>query len=157
MRASGEITTEKEIQDAIHSLKIILGDINEFTVIIDERLVPRSYGFLVELKGDKGGLPILSFPANISSKCNLIGLNASNCPALLHDFLQKNNETYAVYVKRQMLGVPTIRLLAPGTFTVYREWKASTSPIGSGQIKVSTVIYSVEIRDWLLNHVVEEI
>jgi hypothetical protein len=54
MRASGEFVSEKELQDAIRAQDTILGSVNEFTTIIDDRYVPRGYGFLVELQGSPG-------------------------------------------------------------------------------------------------------
>jgi hypothetical protein len=78
-------------------------------------------------------------------------------PERLHNYLLDINDTYAQYTSRNVLRTPTVRILEPGTFRLYREWKTKNSPAGSGQIKVPTVVYNVDIRDWLLDHVVDEV
>ncbi|KAF8061520.1 GH3 auxin-responsive promoter [Lyophyllum atratum] len=138
MRASAEFVTEKELVDAVHSLSDILGNVAEFTVMIDDRPVPRAYGFLVELEGRPGP-------------------NAKSGPSHLNDFLKSRNDTFAYFSSRQLLGIPRFRRLAPGTFRSYREWKASKNANGGGQIKVPTIVSDEEVVDWLLNRVMEEI
>lgn len=67
MRASGEFVTEKELQDAIQAQDNILGSVVEFTTILDERFVPRAYGFLVELQGPPGlSLSIFEFSRSLT-------------------------------------------------------------------------------------------
>lgn len=156
MRASGEFTTERELQDVIRSLKDTLGTVTEFTVIVDDRAVSRAYGFLVELEGNPSSL-YGPFCFEKFSPGWWPGPRASTSPSLIHEMLLKTNETYAQFSSRGMIRVPTIRLLAPNTFRSYREWKSRKSPAGSGQVKVPTVVYDIETRDWLLERVVTEI
>lgn len=138
MRASGEFVTEIELLDAVHTVLDSLGNVTEFTVIVDDRPVPRAYGYLMELAGNPGP-------------------KAKFAPSHLNDFLRSTNDTFAYFSSRQLLGTPTIRLLAPGSFRSYREWKVSNNALGSGQIKVPTITTDQEVVDWLLNRVVGEI
>jgi len=55
------------------------------------------------------------------------------------------------------IGDPTIRILKPGTFKEYRHWKAETSGINSGQIKVPTMVTDPATCGWLAKRVVLEI
>ena len=62
IRVANEYVTEKQLQNAIHSLKDTLGQVMEFSVIVDDRKTPRSYGFLVELQDEPGSSsPILCY------------------------------------------------------------------------------------------------
>ncbi|KAG5650870.1 hypothetical protein H0H81_010713 [Sphagnurus paluster] len=54
MRLTQEFVTEKELLNAMQSVTDTLGDVLEFTVIPDERPLPRTYGFLVELQNELG-------------------------------------------------------------------------------------------------------
>lgn len=75
----------------------------------------------------------------------------------LHSYLLAANDTYTEFFSRGVLSIPTVRILERGTFRSYREWKAQNTLSGSGQIKVPTVVYDVQVRDWLLERVVEEV
>jgi len=62
IRVANEYVTEKQLQNAIHSLKDTLGQVMELSVIVDDRKTPRSYGFLVELQDEPGSSsPILFY------------------------------------------------------------------------------------------------
>lgn len=54
LRIAGEFISEKELHDAIDVLKGTLGRVPEFTMAVDERKIPRAYGFFVELEGVPG-------------------------------------------------------------------------------------------------------
>ncbi|GLB35342.1 putative GH3 auxin-responsive promoter [Lyophyllum shimeji] len=138
MRAAGEFVTDKELLDAVHAVSDTLGNVTEFTVIIDDRRIPRAYGFLVELNGSPGP-------------------KAKDAPSRLNDFLRSTNDTFAYFSSRGGVGTPTIRVLAPGTFRSYREWRINNSALGGGQIKVPTITVDDQVVEWLLVRVVEEI
>ncbi|KAF5387085.1 hypothetical protein D9615_001837 [Tricholomella constricta] len=138
MRVAHEFVTEKDLLNAALSLTSTLGEVIEFTVIIDDRPLPRAYGFMVELNGTPGP-------------------NAKSASSRLYDFLKSTNDTFAYFASRQLLGRPSIRLLAPGTFRRYREWKASNDLVGGGQIKVPMITLDEKAVGWLLNRVVEEV
>ncbi|KAI5985503.1 GH3 auxin-responsive promoter-domain-containing protein [Pisolithus albus] len=77
------------------------------------------------------------------------GANISAAPAALHDHLQKNNENYLKDSRVGKIGVPCVRVVRPGTFGDYREWKVRTKGGASGQVKVPIVIWSETDREWL--------
>jgi hypothetical protein len=64
---------------------------------------------------------------------------------------------YAKYFGENIIGDPTIRILKPGTFKEYRHWKAETSGINSGQIKVPTMLTDPVTCGWLVKRVVLEV
>ncbi|KAF8888329.1 GH3 auxin-responsive promoter-domain-containing protein [Infundibulicybe gibba] len=41
----------------------------------------------------------------------------------------------------------------PGTFGAYRSWRIQVSGSGGGQVKVPTIVYSPEVRDWIAGRV----
>ena len=55
------------------------------------------------------------------------------------------------------IGDPTIRLLKPGTFKEYRHWKAETSGINAGQIKVPAMLTDPVTLEWLAERVIIEV
>lgn len=54
LRALGEYVSDKDLLDAVESMTEILGNVLEFTVILDDRPTPRAYGFLMEFDGRPG-------------------------------------------------------------------------------------------------------
>lgn len=64
---------------------------------------------------------------------------------------------YTKYSGEKIIGHPTIRILKPGTFKEYRHWKAETSGINSGQIKVPTMLTDLVTCGWLVKRVVLEV
>jgi len=65
---------------------------------------------------------------------------------------------YASYSEGEnIISDPTIRILKPGTFKEYRHWKAETSGINSGQIKVPTMLTDPATCGWLAKRVVLEV
>jgi hypothetical protein len=67
------------------------------------------------------------------------------------------NEGYKKYSDGGFIGDPTIRIVAPGTFRAYREWKIETSGFSPGQIKVPVTIADAEARDWVVRRVMFEV
>ena len=55
------------------------------------------------------------------------------------------------------IGDPTIRILKPGTFREYRHWKAETSGINAGQIKVPIMVTDPATLEWLSERVMIEV
>lgn len=85
------------------------------------------------------------------------GPNAHSALEELQSTLSDGNEAYKGFVATGHIGAPTIRVLAPGTFGSYREWKVQANGGGNGQIKVPTVLFDTETVDWLSKRVVHEI
>lgn len=46
------MVSEKQLADAIFAAQAALGPIVEFTVVVDDRTLPASLGYLVEVQGD---------------------------------------------------------------------------------------------------------
>ena len=67
------------------------------------------------------------------------------------------NEGYTKYSDGGFIGDPTIRIVAPGTFKAYRQWKIETSAFPSGQIKVPVTMADANTRDWVVQRVVSEV
>ncbi|KAF8888328.1 GH3 auxin-responsive promoter [Infundibulicybe gibba] len=139
MRLGVEFVTEAELRKAVASLADVVGVVMEFSVVVDDRTFPRRYGFLLELEGE---------PAP----------DADTAPHRLHDHLCAANDTYTQFTKgNSTVGVPSVRIVAPGTFGAYRSWRIQVSGSGGGQIKVPTIVYNPEVRDWIAGRVVREL
>ncbi|KAF8892912.1 GH3 auxin-responsive promoter-domain-containing protein [Infundibulicybe gibba] len=138
MCVSAEFVSEAELHRAVGSIEDIVGRVMEFSVVIDDRWFPRRYGFLLELKSEPG-------PHSHAAPCRL------------QEYLFSTNGTFAQFSSDSEVGVPSVRVLAAGTFSEYRSWRVRVSGGGSGQIKVPTVVYNPEVRDWLVEHVVQEL
>jgi hypothetical protein len=68
-----------------------------------------------------------------------------------------SNAGYKKYTDGGFIGDPTIRIVAPGTFKAYRQWKIETSDFAPGQIKVPVTIADLETREWLVERVLYEV
>ncbi|KAI6030598.1 hypothetical protein F5J12DRAFT_801627 [Pisolithus orientalis] len=53
--------------------------------------------------------------------------------------------------------IPTIRVLKPGTFGEYRQWKIEVANAGSGQAKVPVLLSDNTAREWMLARVQREL
>lgn len=53
--------------------------------------------------------------------------------------------------------IPTVRILKPGTFAEFRQWRAENMNIGPGQVKVPVVLLDDASRKWILEMVVGEL
>jgi GH3 auxin-responsive promoter len=84
------------------------------------------------------------------------GRNPAQALVIVQERLQQD-VTYKKYCDDSYTGDPTIRILKPGTFKEYRQWKGDTSSISSGQIKVPTMLTDPVAIDWLANRVVLEV
>ncbi|KAF8888224.1 GH3 auxin-responsive promoter [Infundibulicybe gibba] len=140
MRVAGEFVSEAELHQAVRSIEDDIGRVTEFTVVVDDRRFPQRYGFLLELESELEP-----------------GFRAHAVPHRLQEFLASTNSTFARFNSDSVVGEPSVRVLAAGTFSGYRSWKVGVSGGGSGQTKVPTIIYDPEARDWLLGHVVQEL
>ena len=153
-RVGGEFFTESFLREIIGSLsEDSIGRILEFTTVLDERNKLPAYGFLVELDGEIG---ILCFDLKSRLPTSSPGRNPAQALVVVQERLQKD-AAYKNYCDDSFAGDPTIRILKPGTFKEYRQWKGDTSGISSGQIKVPTMLTDPVTIDWLANRVVLEV
>lgn len=84
------------------------------------------------------------------------GRNPAQALVIVQEKLQKD-AAYKSYCDDAYAGDPTMRILKPGTFKEYRQWKGDTSGISSGQIKVPTMLTDPVAIDWLAKRVVVEV
>ncbi|KAF8888221.1 GH3 auxin-responsive promoter [Infundibulicybe gibba] len=138
MRVAGEFVSEAELHRAVRLVEDVIGRVLEFSVVIDDRWFPRRYGFLLELEGEPGP-------------------HAHTAPRRLQEYLSSTNSTFARFNSDSMVGGPSVRVLAPGTFSEYRSWRIGLLGSGSGQMKIPTIIHDPETRDWLVGRVVREL
>ncbi|KIM36506.1 hypothetical protein M413DRAFT_78132 [Hebeloma cylindrosporum] len=137
-RIRNEFISESFLRDIMGSLtENTIGRILEFTTVQDYRKPLRAYGFFVELEGE-------------------IGRNPTRAIAIVKDKLQ-TDKGYKFYSESDGIGDPTIRILKSGTFKEYRHWKAETSAINAGQIKVPTMVADPVTVEWLAERVVIEV
>ncbi|KAF8647396.1 hypothetical protein AX16_006738 [Volvariella volvacea WC 439] len=141
MQTYAEKISERELRMAVDAVKKVLGEVTEFAFIADGRSQPRSYGLLVELA-----------PSSAAST------RASSHDAI--EVLDKQLKQDVDYLRQRdggVIGQPTIRVLSTGTFKAFRDWKIEMNIIGSGQIKVPTVVHDPKTTSWFLERVIGEI
>ncbi|KIJ08437.1 hypothetical protein PAXINDRAFT_88847, partial [Paxillus involutus ATCC 200175] len=148
MRFYQFMTTEKEITDTVTSVApSTIGRIIAFTVVLDARKPPATYGFLVELAGDLG--PSLLVGALLWPKPELASQK-------ILDVLIESNPNIQVSMNSGKLRKPTIRIVEPGTFREFRQWKLEKVTGNLGQIKVPVVLNDAESVEWICKNVVDE-
>ncbi|KAF8837395.1 hypothetical protein BDN67DRAFT_991779 [Paxillus ammoniavirescens] len=137
IRLGGAMTSEKQLADAIFAAQDALGSIVEFTVVVDDRTMPPTFGYLVEVQGE-------------------LRASAAHAPAQVEADLCRSNPNIKRSLELQTIGSPTIRVLKPGTFREYRRLKIEASNSGSGQMKVPVVMWDQTAQEWMLQRVERE-
>lgn len=74
----------------------------------------------------------------------------------LHACLSRHNENYLRETQTGKVAPPVVRILRPGTFGEFRDWKVRVTGVAAGQIKVPLVVWDEELRNWLAERVVQE-
>ncbi|KAH7905595.1 GH3 auxin-responsive promoter [Hygrophoropsis aurantiaca] len=138
IRLTGSITSEKQLADAIFATQDTLGQVMEFTVVVDDRVMPRGFGYLVEVQGAVGPAPELA--------CGK-----------LREVLCLSNQGVRETFNLGTLGNPTIRILQPGTFSDFRKWKVALAETGVGQTKVPVVLWDPVVQQWMFERVIQEV
>ncbi|KAI8820286.1 GH3 auxin-responsive promoter [Fimicolochytrium jonesii] len=143
IRLANEYTTEDELTQAAAAACKVLGIASEFTVLPENEHMPPSYGFVLELGYGMSADPLIPLgPAARQA------IQSQICSA---------NDNYKRELASGKLGLPTIRLLAPGTFRDYRDIKVRESKSGWGQIKIPAAVYDERTKEFLLERVVAEL
>ncbi|KIK81405.1 hypothetical protein PAXRUDRAFT_27885 [Paxillus rubicundulus Ve08.2h10] len=119
---------------AISSEDII--QVHEFTVVVDDRKSPTTVGYIVE--------------GPLGSKLHLARQK-------LFDALAAKNIGHLRARNLGRFGLPTIRIVKPGTFMEYRLRKAEKLGSGAGQIKVPVVLSQSAAIEWLEERVIQEL
>ncbi|KAH7926609.1 hypothetical protein BV22DRAFT_1128079 [Leucogyrophana mollusca] len=137
IRLGGAMTSEKQLADAIFAAQDALGQVLEFTVMIDDRVLPCRFGYLVEVQGTVAA--------------------SSKALEQLRDDLCRSNVNIKRSLELKTIGEPTIRILKPGTFRDFRKWKIESSNSGAGQMKVPVVLWDQAAQNWMLERVIQEV
>ncbi|KAH7918900.1 hypothetical protein BV22DRAFT_1134237 [Leucogyrophana mollusca] len=138
VRLSMGTATGKTLTDAIFSAEESLGKIVEFTVLVDERVMPSRIGFLVEVEG-------------------AVGPDAHTVVQQLRDYLSLSSEILQRNFDGGGMNSPSVRIVKPGTFRDFRQWKVEMTGSGVGQTKVPTVLLDDAAKEWALERVVQEL
>ncbi|KAI6044750.1 GH3 auxin-responsive promoter [Pisolithus marmoratus] len=125
---------KQHVTAAILAVQDVLGPVVEFTAIIDSRGGTPILGYLVEVHGD-------------------LHPEAAKAPTKLHNELRRLNEEF----DPQRMQMPTIRILEPGTFGEYRQWRVEVANSGGGQTKVPVLMRDITAREWMLARVRREL
>ncbi|KAI9573262.1 GH3 auxin-responsive promoter [Boletus coccyginus] len=116
------MVTEKELRAAMSSVgPNILAKVVDWTATSDDRCVPATIGFFVELASDQ--VPDLAL-----------------APERMLDQLSRTNQNVAFCLANDFFGKPTIRLVRPGTFSDFRQLKLDEGCDSLGQIKVPVAL-----------------
>ncbi|KIM55204.1 hypothetical protein SCLCIDRAFT_1221347 [Scleroderma citrinum Foug A] len=137
-RFGGAMVTETQLASAIFAAQDALGPVAEFTVVFDNRAMPPSLGFLVEIQ-DEICPKADEAPAQV-----LANLGTSN-PNVLHG------------IGRQAMGRPTVRIVRPGTFCDFRRRKTEAAGGSAGQAKVPVVMWDAASQEWMFERVEREV
>ncbi|KAG0700450.1 GH3 auxin-responsive promoter [Suillus ampliporus] len=133
------VVTEAQLVQSLSSeIQDTIGQVMEFTCFKDTRDLPSTVGFFVELAQEPGTSPHLA-------KQRLL------------DVLSGVNENIRRAYDAGAFGMPTIRIVKPGTFTQYRKWKGEAAVIGTCQVKVPVVMSDSTAQEWIMNRVELEI
>ncbi|KAI6033656.1 hypothetical protein BKA83DRAFT_4179267, partial [Pisolithus microcarpus] len=131
IRIANEVATETQLRSVVDETSDLLGGVSEFCVCPDYRESVGRYAFLVELQGN-------------------LGANTITAPSAFHASLHHLNENYLRGSLSGKIGVPAVRVLRPGTFGDFREWKIRTSGgAAAGQVKAPVVVWDEGCRMWL--------
>ncbi|KAI6044746.1 hypothetical protein EDC04DRAFT_259637 [Pisolithus marmoratus] len=132
--AGGELT-EKHITTAILAVQDdTLAPIVKFTTTVDSRSGIPTLGYLVEVNGE-------------------LHPEAAKAPLTLHNELRRLNEDF----DPQRIQIPTIRVLEPGTFGKYRQWKVEVINSGGRQARVPVLMSENAARERVLVWVRKEL
>ena len=133
-----------------------IGHVVDWTSTVDERQVPYTIGFFVELAGDEGMslFPFCCVSLFISSIVSDSMLTGER----VLDVLSRSNEKITRAFTHGLLGKPTIRIVERGTFSKFRQLKLDEGAAQSlGQVKVPVVLPKAAYVAWFANQVVKEL
>ncbi|KAI9459008.1 GH3 auxin-responsive promoter [Boletus coccyginus] len=133
------MVSEKELSAAMSSVgQNILEKVIGWTATMDNRRVPATIGFFVELASEQ--VPDLAL-----------------APEHVLDELLRSHKLIVRAFERELFSKPTIRLVRPGTFSDFRQLKLDEGSSNLGQIKVPVVLLKAEYVTWFSDRVVDEL
>ncbi|KAH7905159.1 GH3 auxin-responsive promoter [Hygrophoropsis aurantiaca] len=136
--SAGVSITETQIIAGILAGEKSLGKVKEFTVIIDERASLRQFGYFVELQ-------------------DALRPNAHLALHEVHDELRRINYDVNLHFSNKAIGETTIRILKPGSFSDYRQWRLDIARTAAGQTKVPVFVTDEVTKEWLKERVIHEL
>ncbi|KAG2145879.1 GH3 auxin-responsive promoter [Suillus clintonianus] len=135
------VTEAQLVQSVSSATQDTLGQVVEFTCFKDARELPSTVGFFVELANE---------PASLGASLYL-------AKQRLLDVLSDVNEIIKRMSDGGSFGMPTIRVVKPGTFAQYRKWKGEAAATGTSQVKVPVVMSDTTAQEWIMSRVELEI
>ncbi|KAH7909002.1 GH3 auxin-responsive promoter, partial [Hygrophoropsis aurantiaca] len=136
--SAGVSITETQIIEGLLAGEKSLGKVKEFTVVIDERNSLRRFGYFVELHDP-------------------LKPNAHSALHQVRDELRRINENVDLRLSDKTIGEPTIRILKPGSFSEYRQWRVGIARTAAGQTKVPVFVTDEATKEWLKERVIHEL
>ncbi|KAF8556458.1 hypothetical protein OG21DRAFT_1409009 [Imleria badia] len=137
MRFQGFLVREEELRAAMSSVALKM-KVVDWTTTIDDRLVPVTIGFFVELVDDQvSDLPLV--------------------PEHVLDELKRSNKNIASALVRNTFRKPTIRLVRAGMFSAFRQLKLDEGSNNLGQIKVPVVLPKAAYVTWFSDRAMQEL
>ncbi|KAG1735500.1 GH3 auxin-responsive promoter [Suillus lakei] len=137
--AFGASCTESQLTDAIvSSAQQSIGQIIAFTIVLDDRETPVTYGYLVELAGEPRR------DTRMATKQTFENLITAS-------------DDYRLVVWQGRSRRPTIRIVNKGTFAEYHRQKCEQKNVTVGQVKVPVVIFDPTMKEWFLERVIMEL
>lgn len=135
----GVSCTESQLTDAIVSVaQQSIGQIIAFTIVLDDRDKPVTYGYLIELAGE-------------------LRQDARMATRQIFENLISASDDYRLVVWQGKSRRPTIRIVDKGTFAEYHRQKCEQMNITMGHVKVPVVISDPAMKKWFLERVVMEL
>ena len=156
IRLAPVLISDADIISAIQAASPDVIQVNEFTTLLDDRQSPSTVGYLIEL----AGVPGLSIKVYQTIHClttSNVGPNAHLVPQTLSEGLATANNEFRTALEGEKVRAPSVRILSPGTFAAFRQWKAEKMSIGPGQVKVPVILADEASRKWILERVVGEL
>ncbi|KAI6038445.1 GH3 auxin-responsive promoter [Pisolithus marmoratus] len=139
LRLPHAIITEADLASVIRAISgEDIMEVEEFTTVADERKFPQTVGLFVGITGD-------------------IGSNAKYARQKAFAALAATSEEHQIAFDMDELGLPTIRIVKPGTFADYRRWRGENMGFGVGQIKVPIVLSDPKAQEWIAERVMMEL
>jgi len=93
----------------------------------------------------------------VSLNAGFLGTSPHLAKQRLLDGLSNANENFRNGYDAEWFGMPTIRVVKPGTFLEYRKWRGETAAIGTCQVKLPVVLTDTAAQEWITNRVELEI
>ncbi|KAI6151127.1 GH3 auxin-responsive promoter [Pisolithus tinctorius] len=138
LRLPHAMITEADLVTVIHAISgEDTVEVQEFTTVVDDRKFPQTVGFFVSVTGDIG-------TAGLASQKAFAALVATNVE-------------HQIAFDADEFGLPTIRIVKPGTFADYRRWRGESLNVGVGQTKLPVVLTDPKAQEWMAKRVVTEL